>query len=1061
MKITDFSIKNPTTIIIFSILIFIMGLKTYIELPRESSPDITVPYIIITTPYIGVAPSDIETLITSKIEKKLKEISEIKELTSTSAESASMIVCEFNSGIDIDYALQKVRDKVDLAKPDIPVDAEESTITEINISEFPVFSFTLSGNYTILQLKEIADDLEDKLDTIPGVLDVNIFGGLTREISIEPDPEKLKHYGISLSDFIMAIQVENLNIPGGKLKVGTNQFLLRVPGEFKDVNEIKDIVVRNKRGNLIYIRDIANVIDGYEDRETISRINGKPSITVKLQKRSGENIIRIVNEAKEKIEKFQKTAPKGLVYTVTLDYSQDIKVMVDDLENNMITALILVLAILFVALSFKTAVLVSTAIPFSLMLTFISLKAFDITLNMIVLFSLVLVLGRLVDDAIVVVENIYRHLQEGEDSLNAAIHGTKEVAWPVTTSTLATISAFVPMLFWPGIIGEFMGFLPKTVIIALFASLFVALTINPVLCSLFLNVKSSHKKENRKPSKFMEKYKQLLHFVIKHRYLTMVSVFGLLILTAMIYGQLHMGVVFFPESDPKRITIKGTAPDGTRLEETDKITQVIEKHLATLDNIKYYVADVGSAGGGGMSSGSTASNKFTISVEYTDRRLRKENTFVTTGKIRKILKDVSGADIEIEKETEGPPKGAPISIEVSGSDFAILGQLSDEVERLIKNIPNLVDLKDNYSTGLPEIRIIIDREKARLFKINTQSIANTIRIAFNGGKAGVFRENDDEYDIVVKFPEKNRLSLIDIENLYINGDEDAQIPLSHVAKIETTGGFGSIRRVDENRTVTITANVQGRTSNAVLQDITKILDSKLKLPPEYTIRYTGEQEDQNEAASFLSWAFMIAFFLITMVLVAEFNSVTLPFIIMFSVILSLIGVLIGLIVTKQPFGIIMTGIGVISLAGVVVTNAIVLIDYIQHQRKLGVPKIDAVVKAGIVRFRPVFLTASATVLGLLPLVLGFNLDLRNMMIDVGAETVTFWRPMATAVVFGLTFATILTLLVVPTMYVILTDWSDRLKEMLGKKTTKFVEIPQTTKVDEIIQETTTIDLTKK
>ncbi|GIW22038.1 MAG: acriflavin resistance protein [Candidatus Sericytochromatia bacterium] len=1034
MKLTNLAIRNPTTIIVLVLLIIILGYKTYKDLPREAAPDIKVPTLIVTTPYFGVSPSDIETLITIPLEKKIKEIKDIKELRSTSAESASMIIIEFNAGVDIDSALQKVRDKVDLAKPDLPKDAEEPIITEINFADFPIMLIAISGNTSLVNLKKIADDFKDKIDTIPGILDVKITGGLTREIHVEIDPDRLKFYELSYDAVINAIRLDNLNIPGGKIKLGSNQFLVRVPSEYEKVSEIENTVVKVANGKPILIKDIGVVKDTFKERETISRLNGKPSVTVSVQKRSGENIIEITDEVKKRLEQFKNNVSPNINFTITLDASKDIRNMVSDLENNIISGLILVLAVLFIFMDWKSAFFVSTAIPLSMLISFIVLKALGITLNMVVLFSLILALGMLVDNGIVIVENIYRHQQEGKEPIEAAKIGVAEVEIPVIASTLTTLAAFAPMIFWPGIMGEFMSYLPKMVIIVLTASLFVALIINPVMCAYMLKVKEEKiKTAESEDNIFIKTYKNFLFFSLKHKYLFILVSFLTLVLTFIAYRFLNHGIEFFPSTDPRRINITIKAPDGTTLEESDRISRIVEERLKKYKDIDYFVTNVGTGGNqGGFGGSESSSNYTTINVDFVDRKLRSQSSLKTTDEIRKDLKDIAGVEIEIKKEQKGPPAGYPVNVEIAGDSFEMLGKIAQNVKNEIASVRGLVDLKDNFSTGKKEIRIIIDKEKAQVLKLNTQGISNAIRTAFNGTKASVFREEDEEYDIIVKLPEEKRNNINSLKTMYISGKDDVQVPLEYVAKIYSVQGYGSIRRLNQSRVITVSANVEGRNANEALQEVIKIVNEKIKLPSGYTIRYTGENKEKEAASKFLSNAFLIGVFLIIMILVFQFNSIVLPSIIMFSVILSLVGVLWGLIITRTPFGVIMTGIGVISLAGVVVNNSIVLIDYIQQLRKEGLNKIDAIIKAGATRLRPVLLTAITTILGLLPMVLGINIDFVNMTIDSGSDNTQWWGPMAVAVFYGLTFSTILTLVFVPVMYLTITDNIDKFKGLLLK-----------------------------
>ncbi|MFQ5865228.1 MAG: efflux RND transporter permease subunit [bacterium] len=1024
MKLIDFSLKHKPSIFVLVSIFVIMGLIAYSTLPRESAPSITIPIILVSTPYFGVAPGDIETLVTQPIEKKINEITDVKEIRSTSSEGISTIEVEFNPDINIDEALQKVRDKVDLAKSEIPEDAEEPIINEINFSEFPIMLVNISGNYDLVKLKEIGEDFEDKFETIQGVLDVTISGGLEREVKVNVDLEKLKHYNIAFNDVIETIQDENKTIPGGSIEVGNLKYLVRIPGEFDRVDIIPDLVINADHESPVYIKDIADVEYGYKEQTSLAREGGRNCISLSVKKRSGANLIQIADEIKNIIEQEKTKLPYGTVITLTADRSKDIQNMVSDLENNIISGLFLVVAVLFAFLGFRNSLFVAVAIPLSMLISFIIIQALGYTLNMIVLFSLILALGMLVDNAIVLVENIYRHREEGYNAFEAAQKGASEISRAITASTVTTLCAFAPMLFWPGIMGEFMKYLPIALIITLSCSLFVALTINPVLCQVFMKVTKKKSKERFLP-KILKYYEKVLRFALTRRAITLSASFITLILIFVLYGFFGKGVEFFPDVEPSQILIEVTAPTGTKLQESDRIVREIEKKMPNFEqDISSYVANVGTAGGGfGFGGGGGTPHKSWVTIEFVDRRDRHQSSETTMHQIRHQVEHVPGARIEVQKPNMGPPTGPPINVEISGDDFEILGDLAAKIRREIRNIPGLVDLKDDFDQGRPELRVRIDRRKAAIHGLNTSKIASTIRTAIYGTEASEYRVAEDEYDITVRLKEQARNRLDVLQNITIF-EEGTQIPLISLATFEVQGGFTSIKRKDLKRVVTVSGNVEGRLANDVLKDVqAKIAD--VQFPAGYSVEYTGENEEQEESKAFLTRAFMTAIFLIFLVLVYEFNSASLPFVIMVSVVLSLIGVLVGLMVTRMPFGILMTGIGVISLAGVVVNNAIVLIDYIQQLRQRGMEKLQAIILGGKTRLRPVILTAITTILGLIPLTTGLSFDFGNFRFDIGGESSQWWGPMGVAVIFGLAIATFLTLVVVPVVYYILDGWSEK------------------------------------
>ena len=1029
MNITELSVKNRMSTFTLMFIVIVLGFQSYRALPKEASPDITIPFIIVSTPYFGVSAEDVENLVTRPIERKLKGLSDVKEIRSTSQEGYSMVTIEFVAGTDVDNALQKVREKVDMAKPDIPQDAEDPILSEINFSDIPIMILNVSGNMGLVGLKRIAEDLEDQIETIPGVLDATITGGLTREVQINMDPYRLRYYNISVTDVIDAVRNEHLNIPGGSIDLGSTEYLVRVPGEFTVPEKMKDIVVKVKEGRPVFIRDLAEVVYSFKERETISRMNGKETVSLAVQKRSGTNLLNIADQTKSLVEQMREKLPPGVQLEITGDQSTDIRKMVAELENNIWSGLILVVLVLFLVMGLRNAFLVGIAIPLSMLLGFLTLRMMGETMNMVVLFALILAVGMLVDNAIVIVENIYRHHQEGKSIPAAALAATREVSVPVITSTITTVVAFVPLLFWPGIVGEFMYFMPLTVIIVLLASLFVALVFNPLLCSRFMKGSTRLRKveaDEKSLGKMLRYYLRFLRAAMHRPVLTFSSAMGLLVLVVILYSIFGKGVEFFPAVDPNKIYVDVSAPSGTNLETSDRMVLEIEQTIKDLPDVKNYVANVGHQGSTmdfSFSGGGTP-NKSRILVDMVDSELRSQRSSITRDNLRHTLTGITGAEIEVNEEEHGPPTGAPINIEISGEDYAILGQLSKDIREQIRTVPGVVDIRDDYDAARPEIRVTVDREKAALLGLNTFEIANTIRTAINGTEASKYRVGEDEYDITVRFARDMRSRIEDLESINVFF-EDQQVPLPNIAKIESSAGVGTIQHKDLKRVVTVSAKVDGRNENAALQDCMQKM-ATFELPSGYFTEFTGQNEEQNESQAFLTQAFLVALFLIALTLISQFNSLVLPFIIMFSVILSLIGVLIGLMVTGTSFGIIMTGLGVISLAGVVVNNAIILIDYIQQLRERGMDKVEAVITSGLVRFRPVMLTAITTVLGLIPLSTGMGFDFKNFKFLFGGESSQWWGPMGIAVIFGLSFATILTLVFVPVMYKLLTDITDRM-----------------------------------
>ncbi len=999
------------------LLIVVAGVNSYITLPRESAPDVSIPMILVNTMYEGVSPEDVESSVTTKIEKELAGLKGLKELRSSSAEGMSMVIVEFMPDIIIEDALQYVRDRVDLAE--LPIDAEEPFVKEINIAEMPIILVSISGDLSPVRLKAIADEVEDAIEQVPGVLNVDVLGALEREIRVEIDPDRVTSYGLTVGSLLGLVPSENVNISAGGLDTEGVRFNVRVPAEFTDPAEIDKLLLTVRDGRPIFLSDVATLTDTFKDRVTYSRLDRADSITVSVQKRVGANIIHISDAVREIVKQADARTPKGVEIRITLDVAKYIRMMVSDLENNILSGLLLVVLVLLLFLGFRTSAIVALAIPSSMLISFAVIQGLGYTLNMIVLFSLVLALGMLVDNAIVIVENIYRHLQLGYGRVDAAIKGTREVAWPVTTSTATTVAAFSPMIFWPDIMGDFMKYLPITVIISLISSLFVALIISPTVCSL---VASGKAKKDKGDHWFVRGYARLLEVSIKYGYATLALSVLLLVALVVIYGQYGRGVEFFPESDPDRAVINIRCPQGTSLQESDRLTRIVEERLEPFGgDLEHIVSNVGSSGGGNpiFGGGSSGPHVGNLSLIFHDYEVRKRPSAAAIPEMRAAMRGIPGAEIKVEKEDDGPPTGAAVTVRIAGEDFSELERLSAEARGRIVSVPGLVNLRSDLEASRPELVFHVDRQRAMLLGVSTAMIGSFLKTAIFGNKVGTYRQFNDEYDITIRLPRSERVNIDDLFRLRIPNTEGRPVPLSSLGRFDYQGGFGTINRVDQKRVVTLTADAEGRFSTEVLADAQARL-ADLEIRPGYSLSYAGEKEEQDKARIFLTKAFAIACILIVLILVTQFNSFKVPFIIMTTVLLSLVGVLWGLLVCGKPFGIIMTGIGVISLAGVVVNNAIVLLDYTRQLERRGIELVEAALTAGKTRLRPVLLTATTTILGLIPMATGVSFNFRTMELITRSQSSEWWKGMAIAVIFGLAFATVLTLIVVPALYVMIT-----------------------------------------
>lgn len=1091
MNITNWSIRHSVTIFVFMVILAVTGWKSYQALPREAQPDVTIPYVMVSVPYIGVSPEDMETLVINKLEDELDRLKDVEEIRSTASDGMATIMIEFQAGMDMDTALSNVRERVDLAKPELPADAEDPIITEISFSDFPIMNITLSGELDLMELKRIAELMKDDVNHIKGILDVRVIGGLEREIRVEADTDKLSYYGVSLSEIINAIQVENLNIPGGTIDVGEQSYLVRVPGEFQAVHEIENVVVRETEGKAIFVRDVATVIDGFEKMTSYSRLDQKQSVSVIVTRRAGENIIRITDELKELVAEYEVRYEDSITFTVLDDVSNHIRDQLAELENNILTGLLLVLTVLMIFLgdfktgvikfgiaglaiaaallissvtplsinpwlalvltlmvllffdkhgSLRTSIFVATAIPFSMLISFVVLSMMDITLNIVVLFSLVLALGMLVDNAIVIVENIVRHMTLGKDRVQATMDAVSEIAWPVVGSTATTVGAFVPLLFWPGIMGEFMKFLPLTVSVVLLSSLFVALVINPVLCANFIKVDESiigtavddglDETRTIPDNLIYSVYRRVLNFSTQTTLGIWATILGSVVAfigVIVIFAGHNAGLEFFPQTTPERIKVDVVLPEGSNLEASDQIVRKIEAYIAQTDGVKHQSSGVGSGVDNNALSGAGAAtaNQSRVSIEFEDDFDDPQAVKQYIVDVRRFVDTIPGARFEVEREEMGPPTGAPINLEIEGKDYVVLQELARQAKKIIGGVEGVVDLKSDFEEGRQEINVQVDREQAGKLGISTSSIGTTIRAAINGTKASVFRQDDDEYDVVVRLDERQRSHIEDVRELYVATPDGKRIKLSEIAEIRVQDAYGAIHHVDSERVITVTSDVDEQyNDNAVLLKAKDAIAKDLALPVGYQVSWTGQNKEQEKAQGFLSNAMLAALSIVVLILITQFNSLMQTGIIMFSVLLSLIGVFAMLIVKQDPFVMVMTGVGVISLAGIVVNNGIVFVDYMNQLRDRGMPVKEAVVVAGLVRFRPVMLTALTTILSLLPTVLGISLDAKTFSLHMGGGSVEMWGPMANAVVGGLSVSTLLVLIVIPAMYVAVEQFAD-------------------------------------
>jgi len=1112
---TYLALKNKTTVYILTAMLVFFGIFSYQQMPRELMPEVVVPYIFVQTVHPGNSPVDIENLITRPIEKELKGMKGVKEVSSASYQDISSIVVEFNTNVTIKQALQDTKDRVDKASSDLPGDLQQDPmVMDIDLSEFPIMNVNLSGEFSMNDLKKYAELLQDEFESLDEISEAKIRGIEEREIQINVDPHRLDAVGLTFDDIAIAVQTENITMGAGEFTSDQTRRIIRTVADYKNVQQIANTIIKINEGKPVYIRDVAIVLDTYKEKSTIARLDDKPVVTLSVTKKSGENILDASENVVKAIEEQQEIGalPSNLAVVTTDDQTHRIRNEINNLENSIILGMIFVIFVLFLFLGFRNALFAGLAIPMSMFLSFIVLNQMGVTLNNMVLFGLILALGMLVDNAIVVVENVYRLHSLGYSIMSATKKGVSEIAFPIISSTLTTLAAFVPLLMWEGMIGQFMKIFPQTLIVVLASSLFVALILNPAFVAAFMKIEDINEKINWKKTlrnagifsvfavlfyigkiylignilatialilvlnlfafrplarwfqnKFLvwleNFYSRQLRFALTG-FRPLLYFFGtvlLLIFSIMFYFGSQPKVVFFPETDPSSIYVTIELPIGTSIEKTDDVSRDVESIVAetikpVIGVVKSVTTTVGS-GKGDMFENDVSPNKSLTTISFVETKFRDGiNTSLVMKQITENLDGYVGAKIFVEKEDMGPPTGNPINIEVSGDEFDELIQITDDFIKIIEDdgISGIDELKLNINVNQPEMLVNIDREKTRLYELSTQQVAMAFRNALYGYEASKLKDGEDEYDIFIRLDEKYRNDVSTLMNQKLKVEQN-RIPISAVADFSYSTTYDKISRIDNKRVITISSNVmEGYNANQINERIRQVL-LDYDMPNGYSYEFSGEQQEQAESMEFLTFALLIAIALIMIILVTQFNSFIRPAIIMVTVLFSTIGVFLGLGIFQMEFVVIMTGIGIISLAGIVVNNGIVLIDYIDLLRKrkreeLGYSEnafldskteIETLVEAGKTRLRPVLLTAITTVLGLLPLAIGLNFNFFSLYnhfdpdFSMGGENVAFWGPMSWTVIFGLSFATFLTLLISPVMYMLTIRINYRIRKWTG------------------------------
>jgi len=1145
-KPTSWSITNKTSIYLVMLFISLGGIYQFLTLPKEQFPEIVIPTMFVQTVYVGNSPKDIENLVTRPIEKQIKSISGVKinKFSSVSQQDFSAITVEFSTDVKPDVALQKVKDAVDKAKTDLPNDlTQQPRVIEINFSEQPIMYVNLSGNYNLVQLKKYADDLKDKLESVPQINRVDLVGAPEREFQINIDNYRMQSAGITFDDITFAIQRENLDLSGGLLEVGNMNRNLQLKGQLKTANDIANIIVRNTNGAPIYLRDVANIRDTVKNNESYARLDGKNVLTLNIIKRNGENLIATSDAVKAIVEEAKgKTIPSDVKAVISGDQSIRTKSSFNELVNSIVIGFVLVLIVLMFFMGVTNAFFVALSVPLSMFVAFVFLPAGDlvvgghITLNFMVLFALLFGLGIIVDDAIVVIENTHRIFIQGKGRLTAttsAKMAAGEVFVPVLAGTITTLAPFFPLLFWPGIIGKFMIYLPAMLIFTLAASLVVAFIMNPVFAVDFMNhdeVKDNEPKSaifKRKNfwipialgvildvmgatflgnliiffmilvaanryfitdaiekfqkstlPKLMDNYERLLRRALSgwRPVRLLIGTFVLLIVSFIIFGMSiksgRVGIEFFPKADPNQVYVYLKLPVGTQVNYTDSVTKVLEgkvnkvlKNEGATKNplVESIISNVAVGAGDPMlGDRSTRTELGRIQVNFVEYEKRHGvSTEPYLDAIRAELKGIPGSEITVTQESNGPPTEPPVNIEIQGEDFDKLIKTAVGLKNYLDaaQIPGIEELKMDVDLQNPELTLTIDRDRALIEGVSSAQVGMQLRTALFGKEISKIKDGKEEYKIQLRNEATQRKNLVDLLNMRLSfrdmaaGGMVKNIPISSLVKVEPTSTLGSVKRKNQKRQIQLRSNVlltQGYNPTAVNAVIAQYIGNFKGIADGVSVKQTGENEQQLETVAFLGKALIIALMLILFTLVLQFNSISKSVIILTEIIFSIIGVLLGFSIFGMKVSGVMTGLGIVGLAGIVVKNGILVIEFADELRARGYKTREAVVQAGKTRIIPVMLTALAAILGFIPIAVGFNINFvtlfseLNPHIFLGGDNVAFWKPLSWTLIFGLIFAFFMTLFIVPAMYLIAERLRRPMRRHFGGKWISMLGIPPLT-----------------
>ena len=1027
-RLVEGIIANSRVVLAGLILLLAAGWVTYKNLPKELWPDIQLPFIYVMMTLEGVSPDDAERLLARPMEQQVRTIEGLKEFRSHTYQGGASVVLEFQAGYDIDKALDDVREQVDLAKPELPEDTDEPFVQEVAFSRFPVLVVTLSGDVPERSLRQLADRLQDKIEGIPAVLEANMSGEREELVELVIDPLRVEAYGLALDEIGTIVARSNRLVAAGTMDTGQGRFAIKVPGLFENASDILEMPLKVSGDALVQVKDIASLRRTFKDPESVARIDGLPAIGIEVSKRAGENIIDTINQVRALVAAESQAWPPQVKVTFSQDSSKEIRSMLGELENSLITAVILVLIVIVASLGLRGGLIVGIAVPGSFLIGIMMLAGFGISINIVVLFSLIMATGMLVDGAIILVEFADRCMLNGMDRRTAYAEATKRMAWPIFSSITTIIAAFGPMAFWPGTTGEFMKYLPITLSATLFASLLMAMIFIPCIGALIgkPNMEDDHMQaEQLSAEEQLARARGLdwiyliaLRGALRHPFLVIFGGIGILVGTFFAFMAANAGVEFFPDVEPEVAQVQIHARGNMSVNERDDLVKAVEREILAMNGEHRELRSVYSvtkADIGGRSGGEELAEDVigTIALEFGDWDKRR-NVDTILEDIRTRTAPISGIQIELTKEDGGPGGGKAVALQLTSPDFAALEAAADIVRKKLETMPGLVDVQDSRPVPGIEWELDVDRAEAAKYGLDVTAVGDVIQLVTRGLKFGDYRPDDadDEIDIVARFPSEVRnISELDQLRIPVNG---ASVPLSNFVERTAKPKLALVRRVDGTRVIDVESDVRPNVqAYAELETIRAWLATDTGIDPSVNIEFKGEEEDRAESANFLTLAAVATLFLITLILLLQFNSFFSVFLVLSAVVMSSIGVMFGLLILQQPFGIVMTGIGIIALAGIIVNNNIVLIDTYDHLKKTAKSRREALLVTGVQRLRPVILTKLTTVLGLLPLVFHMTIDFTTRDITFGAPSTQWWAPLAAAITFGVLFASPLTLLFTP------------------------------------------------